>query len=256
MPFSPNVIKNPNAAKEAAIKAAKEAAEKPKEEAAIQKWITPSECADRIRIIFDDSGSMSGRPIEDARKGVIEFLRNCIPNQTAVAIQCMNDGEAEYAAKYAAIRELQSNLVALASTLKDQSWILGGTPLFATLQKTLKLTPKATRVVMFSDGEPSDLLLAPHEQVHDALTNWMNSADVALGRENTVPVDTVFFGPSVECRAAKLLKYIADKSGGYFLHFDPRKVNFGTAFKYLAPVNRKMLASSSFRAEVESGKKN
>jgi hypothetical protein len=50
-----------------------------------------------------------------------------------------------------------------------------------------------------------------------------------------------------------LLRYLSAQTGGYFLHFDPAKVNFAQAFKYLAPVNRLMLASASFRADVESG---
>jgi hypothetical protein len=70
-----------------------------------------------------------------------------------------------------------------------------------------------------------------------------------------IPIDTVYFGGSIEYerREIDLLKYLSSKTGGYFLHFDPAKVNFAQAFKYLAPVNRLMLASASFRAQVESG---
>ena len=88
----------------------------------------------------------------------------------------------------------------------------------------------------------------------------LQSADIiitiaknALKNGKCVPIDTVFFGSEGRQREIELLKYLSSKTGGYFLHFDPAKVNFAQAFKYLAPVNRLMLASASFRAQVESG---
>jgi hypothetical protein len=53
-------------------------------------YIVPAQAATRIRIIFDDSGSMAGQKIEDAQIGCEEFLRVCTLNQTAVAVHPMN----------------------------------------------------------------------------------------------------------------------------------------------------------------------
>ena len=54
------------------------------------QYISASDAPEKIRIIFDDSGSMSGKKIQDAILGCEEFMRNCIPNTTAVAVHPMN----------------------------------------------------------------------------------------------------------------------------------------------------------------------
>jgi hypothetical protein len=77
---------------------------------------------------------------------------------------------------------------------------------------------------------------------------------IKVALELHVPIDTVFFGDYNQ-EAIRLLRYFAEQTGGYFLHFDPKKVNFRTAFKYLAPSMRLMLASESVRKEIESGKR-
>jgi len=65
----------------------------------------------------------------------------------------------------------------------------------------------------------------------------------------------VFFGSADSETEIALLKYFSDSTSGYFLHFDPNKVNFAKAFRFLAPVNRLMLASESVRREIESGRR-
>jgi hypothetical protein len=91
------------------------------------------------------------------------------------------------------------------------------------------------------------------------LGRWLSSANViikiAKATSSGIPIDTVYFGDDSQQnkREIDLLKYLSAETGGYFLHFNPSKVNFATAFKYLAPVNRLRLASSSFRASLESG---
>jgi hypothetical protein len=140
----------------------------------------------------------------------------------------------------------------------------GGTPFFNTLKKALEATPTLTRLIAFTDGSPTDALAADCEEDLDTLHGgrdnpWIHSANIiikiAMSIGAGIPIDTVYFGGSIEYerREIDLLKYLSSKTGGYFLHFDPAKVNFAQAFKYLAPVNRLMLASASFRAQVESG---
>lgn len=260
MAFQIGSYKNPADAKKAAIEAAKAAAagRKP-EDGAMVRYIPPGECQDRIRIVFDDSGSMAGE-IDNAKKGVVEFLRNCIPNQTAVAVHFMNTTEWS--------TELRSNLPQLGVDVQEAFLSSGGTPFFNTIKRALESTPKLTRLVAFTDGAPTDRLQAEEDEnviasyySFNRQQGWLSSADVVIkiahyiGGEKCIPIDTIYFGPATDYTAEQiaLLKYLAEKTGGFFLHFDPAKVSFKTAFKYLAPVNRLQLTSGSFRASLERG---
>jgi Mg-chelatase subunit ChlD len=245
-------VSNPNASKLAALKAARQAAQvKPD---ALVKWISPAEARNRDRIIFDDSGSMSSE-IENAKTGTIEYLRNCPPNQSAVAVHFLNTQDEELAS-------LNSDLMQVAERLKAKHLKTGGTPLFTTITKAMDLTPFLTRMIVFTDGEPTDKLAEYDRNAASddpTLFHMLRSADIVIAKakDRKAPIDTVYFGPDVEYtqRAIKFLKYLAEKTGGYFLHFDPAKVSFAKAFKYLAPANRLMLASESVRKEIEDGKR-
>jgi hypothetical protein len=250
--------------KQAAMAAAKEAAQKAAgaSPAALIRYIPAAECKDRNRIVFDDSGSMCDQ-IKDAKRGVVEFLRNCIPNQTSVAIHFMETKPD---------LPLQSDLVALGNALLEKPLHGGGTPLFKTLKTALEATPKLTRLIAFTDGSPSDRLQP--ETITDQVNGWNDgrtdfnyqSADViiklahAIGTTDDshcsfpIPIDTVFFGDSrYNQREMKLLKYLSAETGGFFLHFDPTKPNIWKQMKYLSPSKRLMLTSPDFRAQVERG---
>ena len=238
-------VSNPNAGKLAALKAAREAAQAKPD--ALVKWISPAEARNRDRIIFDDSASM-GSEIENAKTGTIEYLRNCPPNQSAVAVHFLNTQDEELAS-------LNSNLMQVAERLKAKSLKSGGTPLFSVTMKALNTGPTLTRMIIFTDGEPTDSLVEYDSRAEKE--DLLRNADIVIARANELkaPIDTVYFGPASQERAIKFLKYLAEKTGGYFLHFDPAKVSFAKAFKYLAPANRLMLASESVRREIESGKR-
>ena len=256
MAFSIQNPRNAVDAKRAAIEARKAStASAGANPSAIVRYIPPGECPDRNRIVFDDSGSM-GRHIEDAKRGMIEYLRNCIPNQTSVAIHFMNSTACD--------TQLESNLLKLAADIREMNLRSGGTPFFNTLKKALEATPTLTRLIAFTDGSPTDSLHPETgEEIQtnwdDRNSQWTHSADIiikiAMSIGVGIPIDTVYFGAGAddERKEIELLKYLSSKTGGYFLHFDPAKVNFAQAFKYLAPINRLMLASASFRADVESG---
>ena len=252
---------NPLDAKRAAIEAAKAASARPDANAGVMmKYIKPAECSDRNRIVFDDSGSMCGY-IEDAKKGVVEYLRNLVPKQSAVGIHFMNTKPGI---------ELQSDLVRLGGQVLELPLSSGGTPFFNTLKEALEATPVATRLIAFTDGSPTDSLKAEESSELQGFYSfsqheeWYSSADViakialSLGEASTskkcIPIDTVFFGVANSIREVTLLKYLSNQTGGFFLHFDPAKPNIWKQLKYLAPVNRLMLASASFRADVESGR--
>jgi hypothetical protein len=248
MPFQ---ITNPTAAKAAALKAARESAAPKADDAKIMKWINPEDCPERLRLIFDDSGSMSGQ-IENAKLGTTELIRNSIPNQTAVSIHFLETVDEK-------LSMLNSNLIEVAQQLKDKRLELGGTPMFETFMRVIALNPKATRYVAFSDGSPTDsiLVVAEIREDIDRLRRWKLNADIIIAevKKHKAPIDTVFFGPRYNEDEITLMKYIAESTGGYFLHFDPAKVNFAKAFKYLAGPQRLMLASESVRREIESGQR-
>lgn len=193
------------------------------------KYLPASEASERIGIVFDDSISMSPENNANARAGVEEFLRSCKPNQTAVAVYPMNG------TKY----DLTTDLPALA-ILVDSIRSSGGTPMFQT---AFALTQKpVTRIIIFSDGEPTDR--GAKKEFVDNLKR------VEARREIKIPVDTVFIGRK-DSPGYFTMQNLAEELGGIFLHFSTETANFRTAFKYLAPVNRHMLADKSFVAKLE-----
>ena len=248
-------LKNPQDAKRAAMDAAKAASKGTSAESvALERYISPDKCPDRNRIVFDDSGSMSGQ-ITNAKKGVVEFLRNSIPNHTAVAVHFMNTREWSTA--------LRSDLPLLGKDIEEASLVSGSTPFFNTMKRALEAKPVLTRLIAFTDGAPGDTLRAEESdelQMFSADFPYKESANViikiskAIGGDKPIPIDTVYFGSYNE-RPMNLLKYLADSTGGFFLHFDPTKVNFKTAFKYLTSGLRLQLTSGSFRAALERGEK-
>lgn len=252
-----NIQKNPNAAKQAALEAAKAKAKPKAEDGAIMKYVAPAEAKDRMRVVFDDSGSMS-RHIEDAKNGVTEFFRNCAPNQTACSIHflCTNNEES------AILENLSTDLPSTALALKKIDLHLGGTPLFTKLNQVVDME-LTNRIIAFTDGSPTDSLVSMTEQERwsknfKQLDYYKRSADVVIEKAiaKKIAIDTVYFGSSTAEDEIALLKYFSERTGGNFLHFDPAKVQFAQAFKYLAPTYRLMLKSPSFRAEIEAGKKN
>jgi hypothetical protein len=189
-------------------------------------------------------GDTYSNKIKEAKKGVVEFLRNCTPNKDAVAIHLLNTlssrlEEGKELPKALQLCTLETDLVYLASSIDiDSISPMGGTPLFETLLKALKIEPKATRLIAFSDGEP----------------NWYDREEIyELAKASSIPIDTVFFG-TVPSRGADTMQEIAERTGGLFLAFDPAKgVSFASAFKYLSPGKRLQLMNAEFKAKLERG---
>lgn len=209
--------------KKTGLAARKEEAKKALEESGTVV-IEPHEMKYRIGILFDDSSSMESDQIAQAIEGVEEFLRSCTPNETAVAIQPLNkDGLL-----------LNSNLPAVAIYTKG-IYAQGGTPLVPKLAK-LQYENKLTRAIVFSDGAPNGYSDEQYETVIKA----------------GIPIDTVYI-PSgyIDARAEEFMKKLAADTDGIYLRFEHGKSNFRTAFKYLSPGLRYMLADKSFVAKLE-----
>lgn len=205
------------------------------------KFDDPAKASERIRIIFDDSGSMCGEKIKDARDGCIEFLRNCKVNETAVAVHVMNPADHTGLTD---LRGLTTNLPAL-SILITKIAATGSTPMYETVRHAQSATPKATRFIVFSDGAPD---LRDDDNHKEKV--------IAEAIENKTPIDTVLITSSritEEYREYKLLKDLADRTGGYFLVFDRNKVDFKSAFKYLAPNLRGKLSDGKVRLALMAG---
>jgi Mg-chelatase subunit ChlD len=255
-------LNDPVARKKAIIDAAKAASqaagsalkkvEKPKQ----IEYIKPEDATNKIRIVFDNSGSMSSScydkekhlssSIEEAKKGVVEFLRNCTPNKDAVAVHLLNtsyykgyEDEYSYLPSLIERAKLESDLVKLASSVDSPALhATGGTPLFERLDDALMAPLGVTRIVAFSDGEAA---------------SYQEDAICEKARAKHVPIDTVYIGEANE-EGHRLMQRIAKKTGGICLVFDPAKgVNFAEAFKYLSPSKRLMLMDKSFKEKLERG---
>jgi hypothetical protein len=258
-----STLLNPNERKAALIaerKRVAQAASGAIEKAPSQKTtlIPPEDATNKIRIIFDNSGSMGDTVFcasryEDkmtlAKRGVVEFLRNCTLNKDAVAVHLLNqpnrysyheEEEALALPELILKATLSTDLLLIAAVVDcDMNQATGGTPLFETIEKALSDEPKATRLVAFSDGAPAGF------QREEVCYN--------LALRYKIPIDSVFFGSAADT-GCEVMKKIAEKTGGIFILFDPAKgVNFATAFKYLTPGRRLMLMDSAFKAKLERG---
>src|SRR5208282_163618 len=184
-------------------------------------YIKPEQADSKLRIVFDNSGSMGGKKITDAKKGVVEFLRNCTPNKDAVAIHLLENPRVyDRDDDYSPLRIVSSNilnsvlmtdLAMLASNIDHESIeAFSGTPLFACIIRTVEAIPAATRMIAFSDGEPN----------FDDRNLEKTALDKAI--EAKIPIDTVYFG-AAGTTGAMTMQRIAERTGGIFLVFDPSK---------------------------------
>lgn len=246
-------LNNPRAAQAAALAAARAKAAEPKADALI-RYTPPAECRERIRILADDSGSMSSH-IPDVREGIVEYLRNSAGSAIAVHLLCIGDAQNK-------MSTLESNLPALAGLVKSERFGNGGTPLFSRMRDTLSASPQCTRMVVFTDGSPTDSIVEPLAWNSPERTSLMffyqRDANVIVekAREAKIVIDTIFFGFVHESSdEITLLKYLAEQTGGIFMLFVPGKTDFKKALKYLSPGLRGLLTDGKIKAEVESGQR-
>lgn len=171
--------------------------------------------ANRIALVLDCSGSMSGQPISLLRQAVEAFADACNFLDTSVAIRPFPEGE---------LRPLSCNkfLIIAAAQMLNAT---GGTLLGAALQNTLE-NLSITRAVLVSDGEPTD--------------SWHDVVGIYAGAE--IPVDTVHIGDSVG--GEDVLRTIASQTGGIYMKFKNTH-SFATSFSYLTPAKRGLIADKS-----------
>lgn len=185
----------------------------------------------KLGILFDDSGSMAYQ-LDLAKEATESFLQACNKNDTAVALYGFSPQR-----RY----KLTNDMISVAMLAKefqaDQS-----TPLYTTLEAMLD-KESMTRGVIFSDGAPTDY---PNKD-----TENMDIIDRYAARK--IPIDTIFLG-SETAGGAQVLKEIADRTGGIFMHFTSGS-NFAKALKYLAPGFRGMLMNQEIIDKLQKGEK-
>ena len=210
-PFRPGAAKTGLAARREAAHAL-DKTDAPKE-------ISPLEMPHRIGIVFDDSGSMEEQ-MQIAHEAIEEFLRSCTPGQTAVTIYPLNAPQINLSNELPAIALLQKKIPAT-----------GGTYIKRATTKMFK-DNNLTRAIIFSDGSNGD-----GDLPEDILTKG-------------ICIDTVYIGPD-NPSAEAWLENIAKRTDGIFLKFRPGSNNFRSAFKYLSPGLRYMLADKSFVESIQ-----
>jgi Mg-chelatase subunit ChlD len=178
----------------------------------------------RLGLVMDDSGSMSG-VMDKCHLAIDTFIKNCNCNDTALALYPLNAEAKNLTNNYAQIGLYSSTIRAT-----------GGTPLFAKLKQMIQ-TENLTRAVAFSDGDPTD--------------SHFETEAIALYIEKKIPIDTIFIGSMGE-RGYLTMQRIAEKTGGIFLHFTDASV-LAKSLKYLTPAFRYMLENADLKAKAEKG---
>lgn len=184
---------------------------------------------ERIIIVADDSGSMDGLPMQQQKKAIAAFLGVCNPTDTAVGITPMNRERINLTLVHPMI---------LAKTAGWPDYGGGSTPTFKTLETALEQKP--TRVVLVSDGQPTD--------GNAKRGNWNESTDDTVNptlikyKTAGVKIDTVFIGEEYDKNSQKEMQDIAELTGGMYIFFKEGE-SFAKQFKYLAPAYYAMLTA-------------
>jgi len=183
----------------------------------VEADLNASTLSNRIALILDCSGSMSGEPIELLKKAVEAFAESCNFTNTSVALRPFPQGDKR---PLTALRPL---IIASAQMLDAG----GGTPMGQAMDDTITNVP-ITRAVLVSDGEPTDD------------SHWRNVCQKYVDAE--IPIDTVHIGESDS--GTEVLQEIAHRTGGIFMKFHDIH-SFATSFSYLTPAKRALLKSAS-----------
>ena len=183
-----------------------------------------SKFPNRLGIVFDDSGSMSGNAITKAHEGIDAFVKNCNHFDTALALYPLNAPSKNLSNNFADIAIYGMGIPAT-----------GGTPLYGKLKEMLE-KENITRAVAFSDGQPTD--------------DFNKGTCISEYNNKKISIDTIFIGSIGHGDAA--MKELAEATGGIFLHFTDASV-LAQSFKYLTPAYRGLLMNPEVKAKVERG---
>lgn len=191
----------------------------------------PASRANRIALMLDASGSMTGiasdsggpSKIEHLREAVTSFITSCNMLDTALAIESFGDDHRSRLA----LTCFQPLLMTTAMSIDA----CGSTPLHEAMDYVL-MTYSVTRGVVVSDG------------CADCPSLCLDCA----GRyaEAGIPIDCVHIGNSVA--GEDLLKQIAERTNGVYMKFTDVS-NFAKNFRYLTPRYYAQLTSGMVTAQ-------
>ena len=219
--------------------------------------INPDECQNRLGIVFDESGSMAGQPLEDAKQAVKNFTSSCNPFDCSIAIFPLGcKGKLEL------IKQLTVNYDILNMYVSTLNLNSIGTPLYQVMM--LAMDAPVTRLVVFSDGDPTDdyndrysWSMTPAERAEQPVQKtwkekWLEKfQELKVKQEKTVPHDTIFIGKETD-KGYTEMKWIAEQTGGIFIHFKDT-LSLSSNLKYLAPALRGYLSNPELKAKIEKG---
>jgi hypothetical protein len=207
------------------------------------KTIDPKQVPNRLGIVFDDSGSMSGSAITDAHSAVKNFTASCNFNDTSICLYPLNKDPKPLTVDYDLLNIFVMGIQA------D-----GGTPLYTTLLKMIE-NDSITRGVVFSDGSPTDSKLIGHSESWDSKPPDFAQEIIQKYKDKEIPIDTIFIGfmhGEGTTGGYAEMKKIAELTNGIFIHFTDSS-SLSKNLKYLAPRYRALLANAELKEKVSRG---
>ena len=196
--------------------------------------VAPDTMPNRIALMLDASGSMSGRAnyddnvnlnrkIDCLRDAVMSFIVGCNLKDTALAIE--EFGAADTAGRRVALTCFGPILTTTAMSIEAY----GGTPMGDAMDYVLR-NYSITRGVIVSDGQ--------------ADTAYQCEEQAKKYAEASIPIDCVHIGTG---HGEDLLRHIAEVTGGKYIKFTDVNA-FAKSFKYLTPAFYAQLTAGNIDA--------
>ena len=167
----------------------------------------------RIALMIDCSGSMSGDSIKLLEQAVQDFIQKSNSSDTAIAIESFPEQVR------VELTDDKTRLWFLTMGLKAN----GGTPMSKAMDYCLNEHYMITRAILISDGQPDNVPIEETQRF----------------KNRKVPVDCVHIGEYAG--GEDVLKNISEITGGLFVKFKDVK-SFATAFAFLLPETRAQAA--------------
>jgi Mg-chelatase subunit ChlD len=194
----------------------------------ISAELDPATKPNRIALMLDASGSMSGDKIDALRTACGSFVSACNFSDTALAVETFG-AEPEIRV---ALTCQQPLLAMTVMTIPA----CGGTPMANAMDYVLN-SYSITRGVIVSDGQPDS------EQAAYGVAEHYKAAEI--------PIDCVHIGADAGGEAC--LRRIAEMTSGKFIKFTDI-ASFAKSFKYLTPAFYAQLSDGSMSAALLGAK--
>jgi hypothetical protein len=204
------------------------------------KQLDPTTIPNRIGIVFDDSGSMSGDAIDNAHSAVKNFSLSCNHLDTSIAVYPINASPKNLICDYDILNMYVNGIGAT-----------GGTELYTKLLQMIENEP-ITRAVVFSDGGPTDSRLLGSSETWNSKPKDFALDIIKKYNDKEVPIDTIYIGIDTSS-GYKEMQELAKLGKGIFIHFKD-SLSLSSGLKYLAPRYRALLANAEIKKQIEEGK--